>query len=82
MYSVQVYIQSTTNSVAFSSLNFNVYQWRVIRCLAMPQSIEKNRRNRKNVVRDVVFKAVTMNNGVFWDVMSCGYCKNRRLGGI
>jgi positive regulator of sigma E activity len=22
-----------------------------------------------------------MNNGVFWDVTSCGSCKNRRFGG-
>jgi hypothetical protein len=26
-------------------------------------------------------KAVTMKNGVFWDVTPCGSCKNRRLGG-
>jgi hypothetical protein len=28
-----------------------------------------------------VFTAVTMKNGVFWDVTSCGSCKNRRFGG-
>jgi hypothetical protein len=28
-----------------------------------------------------VFRAVTMKNGVFWDVMSYGSCKNRRFGG-
>jgi hypothetical protein len=28
-----------------------------------------------------VFTAVTMKNGVFWDVMPCGSCKNRRFGG-
>jgi hypothetical protein len=27
-----------------------------------------------------VFTAVTM-NGVFWDVTTCGSCKNRRFGG-
>jgi hypothetical protein len=28
-----------------------------------------------------VFTAVTMKNGVFWDVTTCGSCKNRRFGG-
>jgi hypothetical protein len=28
-----------------------------------------------------VFTAVTMKNRVFWDVMLCGSCKNRRFGG-
>jgi hypothetical protein len=32
-------------------------------------------------VRFEVFMAVTMKNGVFWDVMPCGSCKNRRFGG-
>jgi hypothetical protein len=27
-----------------------------------------------------VFTAVTMRNGVFWDVTPCGFCKNRRFG--
>jgi hypothetical protein len=25
--------------------------------------------------------AVTMKNGVFWEVTSCGSCKDRRFGG-
>jgi hypothetical protein len=25
--------------------------------------------------------AATMKNAVFWDVMPCGSCKNRRFGG-
>jgi hypothetical protein len=29
----------------------------------------------------VVFTAVNMKNGVFWDVAPCDSCKNRRLGG-
>jgi hypothetical protein len=29
-----------------------------------------------------VFTAVTMMNGVFWDVTPCGSCKNRHFGGI
>jgi hypothetical protein len=28
-----------------------------------------------------VFTAVTMKNALFWDVTSCGSCKNRRFGG-
>jgi hypothetical protein len=30
-------------------------------------------------VRFEVFTAVTMNNGIFWDVTTCGSCKNRRF---
>jgi hypothetical protein len=32
-------------------------------------------------VRYEVFTAVTMKNGVFWDVTLCGSCRNRRFGG-
>jgi hypothetical protein len=32
-------------------------------------------------VRFEVFTAVTMKNGVFWDVTPCSSCKNRRFGG-
>jgi hypothetical protein len=32
-------------------------------------------------VRLEVFTAVTMKNGVFWDVTLCGSCTNRRFGG-
>jgi hypothetical protein len=32
-------------------------------------------------VRFEVFMAVTMKNGVFWDVTPCGSCKNRRFEG-
>jgi hypothetical protein len=32
-------------------------------------------------VRFEGFKAVTMKNGVFWDVTPCGSCKNRRFEG-
>jgi hypothetical protein len=32
-------------------------------------------------IRFNVFTAVTMNNGVFWDVTPFGSCKNRRFGG-
>jgi hypothetical protein len=30
-------------------------------------------------VRFEVFTAVTMKNGVFWDVVPCGSCKNRSV---
>jgi hypothetical protein len=33
------------------------------------------------VVRFGVFTAVTMKNGVFWDVTPCGFCKSRLFGG-
>jgi hypothetical protein len=33
---------------------------------------------RRQHVRFEVFTAVTMKNGIFWVVMPCGYCKNRR----
>jgi hypothetical protein len=33
------------------------------------------------IVRLEVFTAVTMQNGVFWDVTLCCSCKNRRFGG-
>jgi hypothetical protein len=32
-------------------------------------------------VRFEVFTAVTMENGVIWDVTPCGSCKNRCFGG-
>jgi hypothetical protein len=32
-------------------------------------------------VRFEVFTAVTMKNGVFWDVTPCSSCKNRRFRG-
>jgi hypothetical protein len=32
-------------------------------------------------VRFEVFTAVTMKNGVLWEVTLCGFCKNRRFGG-
>jgi hypothetical protein len=40
-------------------------------------------RNNKEIgsVRFEVFTAVTMKNGVFWDIKPCGSCKNRRFGG-
>jgi hypothetical protein len=32
-------------------------------------------------VRFEVFTAVTMKNGVLWDVTQCGFCNNRCFGG-
>jgi hypothetical protein len=40
------------------------------------------RTNLGQVVRSEVFMAVTMKNGVFWDVTPCGSCKNQHFGGI
>jgi hypothetical protein len=38
-------------------------------------------RDSRYLVKFEVFTAVTMKNGVFWDVTPCGSCKNRRFGG-
>jgi hypothetical protein len=38
-------------------------------------------RKKISSVRLEVFTAVTMKNGVFWDVTTCGCCNNRRFGG-
>jgi hypothetical protein len=37
--------------------------------------------NKEYVCKIEVFTAVTMSNGVVWDVKPCGSCKNRRFGG-
>jgi hypothetical protein len=37
--------------------------------------------NDKHAVRFEVFTAMTMKNGVFWDVTPWDSCKNRRFGG-
>jgi hypothetical protein len=36
--------------------------------------------SNSELVRFEVFTAVTIKNGVFWDVTSCGSFKNRRFG--
>jgi hypothetical protein len=36
--------------------------------------------NYMSCIRFEVFTAVTMKNGIFWDVMPCGSCKNRCFG--
>jgi hypothetical protein len=38
-------------------------------------------KNHVVIVRFEVFMAVTIKNGVFWDVMPCGSGKNRHFGG-
>jgi heterodisulfide reductase subunit C len=38
-------------------------------------------RQERHYVRFEVFTAVTMKNGVLWDVTTCGSCKNRCFGG-
>jgi hypothetical protein len=47
------------------------------------RSKESARRRRKQCVhiRSEVFTAVTMKNGVFWNVTPCRSCKNRCVGG-
>jgi hypothetical protein len=42
---------------------------------------EWNTKTEAHDIRFEVFMAVTMKNGVFWDVTSCGSCKYRRFGG-
>jgi hypothetical protein len=42
--------------------------------------IPQRQLNYSEFVRLEVFTAVTMKNGVFWDVTPCGSCKNRRFG--
>jgi hypothetical protein len=37
--------------------------------------------NLKIHIRFEVFTAVFMKNAVFWDVIPCGSCKNRRFDG-
>jgi hypothetical protein len=41
----------------------------------------KNSKKNGDYVRSEVSTAVTMKNGVFWDVTPCCSCKNRRFGG-
>jgi hypothetical protein len=46
--------------------------------LAQDRDLRKALVNMVMNVRFEVFTAVTMKNGVFWDVTLCGSCKNRR----
>jgi hypothetical protein len=41
----------------------------------------KSYKQYRNCVRFEDLTAVTMKNGVFWDVTPCGSCENRRFGG-
>jgi hypothetical protein len=47
--------------------------------LQLPRS-SSWRSDKNKFVRFEVFTAVTMKNGVFWDVTPCGSCENRRFG--
>jgi hypothetical protein len=47
----------------------------------MPRSEKEEINNVNLFVRFEVYTAVTMKNGVFWDVMPRGSCNNRRFGG-
>jgi hypothetical protein len=44
-------------------------------------SMTRHMTNSSNDVRFEVFTAMTMKNGVSWDVTPCSSCKNRRFGG-
>jgi hypothetical protein len=50
------------------------------RCCA-PVNIATKSGKFHSYIRFEVFTAVTMKNGVFWDVTLCGSCKNRSFGG-
>jgi hypothetical protein len=39
------------------------------------------RESDQSCVKFEVFTAVTMKNGVYWDVTPCGSCRNRHFGG-
>jgi hypothetical protein len=49
--------------------------------LVFALSVGKQRYRTHSYVRFEGFTAVTMKNGVFWDVTPCGSCKNQRFGG-
>jgi hypothetical protein len=59
------------------SENFTLYCSLVYLCYIL----EKRREFVNGFVRFEVFTAVTMKNGIFWDVTPCGPCKNRHFGG-
>jgi hypothetical protein len=45
------------------------------------QSVTLSNNKNFKYVKLEVFTAVTMKNGVFWDVTPCGSCKKQRFGG-
>jgi hypothetical protein len=47
----------------------------------LPDYTESIPRTQQYNIRFEVFTAVTMKNGVFWDVTLCGSCNNRHFGG-
>jgi hypothetical protein len=54
----------------------------IVKCKITETELETDgERSQEHVVRFEVFMAVTKKNGVFWDVMLCGFRKNRRFGG-
>jgi hypothetical protein len=66
-----VQYKMTDNKLAFNST--------VAIVPAVPQPRSFARRESYVCVRFKVFTAVTMKNGVFWDVTLCGSCTNRRF---
>jgi hypothetical protein len=72
-----------TNSTTFLILHSVIYSLR----LETPSYVDYQWWNGcigkagSSFVKFEVFTAVTMKNGVFWDVTPCGSCKNRHFGG-
>jgi hypothetical protein len=50
-------------------------------CITPWESRRDHLANVFPIVRFEVFTAVSMKNGVFWEVTLCDSCKNRRFGG-
>jgi hypothetical protein len=49
-------------------------------CVMSASSLKLNTKGSDDL-RFEVLTAVTMKNGVFWNITPCGSCKNRRFGG-
>jgi hypothetical protein len=86
-------IYSSENSILLTIITSrhipeqNILKWQLLHQFQQQLLIPCNRicsyfsPTKRYVVRFEVFTAVTMKNGVFWVVTTCGSCKNRRFGG-